>query len=427
LLYFRGLTNLSPEFIGEKMKLPFSLFLAFKYLKPKRSFISAVTVISMLGVTIGVAVLIVVLSVMTGFDEVWRDKILGFNAHISIVQQGGIIYSPETVLKKAAEVEGVKGVAPSLEGLVLIQVDERVHTPILRGVDPEYERSVSRVPDSIIAGTFAVDDEQIVVGNDLANRLNIWVGDKVTVYSPQSFVAEDEIRLPEELTVSGIFNVGMYEYDVGFAFTSLETARSLYAVDQGIHSVQVMLDDPMMAAVASMKMREKLGRGFFPRTWMEMHSQIFAALHVEKNMMFFLLAFVALVAAFSITNTLITLTVQKTREIGLLKSLGFGNGGITGIFFWMGLIQGLVGNALGVGLAMLVLKYRNELLVFMSREFNLELLPPELYQLSRLPAHTTGTDVAIVCSLVMVFCTLAGLVPAMRAAKMEPVDALRYE
>ncbi len=409
------------------MKLPFSLFLAFKYLKPKRTFISTVTVISMLGVTIGVAVLIVVLSVMTGFDEVWRDKILGFNAHISVVQQGGIVDDPATVLEKAAKVKGVKGVAPSLEGLVLIQIDDRVHTPILRGIDPEYERSVSRVPESMIAGEFAVEDDQIVVGSDLANRLNIWVGDKITVYSPQSFVAEDEIRLPEELTVSGVFHVGMYEYDVGFAFTSLDTAASLYDVERGVHSIQVMLDDPMMAAVAAMEMHESLGRGYFPRTWMEMHSQIFAALHVEKNMMFFLLAFVALVAAFSITNTLITLTVQKTREIGLLKSLGFGNGGITGVFFWMGLVQGVIGNLLGVGLAMLVLKYRNELLMFMSSEFNLELLPPELYQLSKLPAHTTGSDVAIVCGLVMVFCTLAGFVPAMRAARMEPVDALRYE
>lgn len=409
------------------MKLPFSLFLAFKYLRPKRSFVSAVTVISMLGVTIGVAVLIVVLSVMTGFDEVWRDRILDFNAHISIIQQGGIIRDPAWVLQKASQIEGVKGVAPSLEGLVLIQIDDRVHTPILRGVDPKYEVKVSRVPTSIIAGVFDVDDERIVVGSELANRLNIWVGDKITVYSPQSFVAEDEIRLPLELTVSGIFHVGMYEYDVGFAFTSLETARSLYDVEQGVHSVQVMLDDPMKAAPIAHQLREILGRGFYPRTWMELNSQIFAALHVEKNMMFFLLAFVALVAAFSITNTLITLTVQKTREIGLLKSLGFGNSGITGIFFWMGLVQGVIGDVLGVGMAMMVLKYRNELLMFMSSEFNLELLPPELYQLSKLPSHTSGIDVAIVCGLVLVFCTLAGFVPAMRAAHMEPVDALRYE
>jgi len=221
--------------------------------------------------------------------------------------------------------------------------------------------------------------------------------------------------------------VGMWELDVGYVLTSLEMARSLYNIEYGVHSIQVMTDDPFLAPEVAMHIHEAMGAGYFPRTWMEMNSQIFAALRVEKNMMFFLLAFIAIVAAFSITNTLITLTVQKTRDIGLLKSLGFGNGGITGIFFWLGFIQGIIGNAMGVGLGMLVLKYRNELLNFMSSEFSLELLPPELYQLSQLPSHTTMTDLSIVCGLVLVFCTLSGLVPAMHAARMEPVDALRYE
>jgi len=409
------------------MNLPFSLLLAFKYLKPRRSFVSAVTVISMLGVTIGVAVLIVVLSVMTGFDEVWRDNILGFNAHISITQQGGILTKPKQVMEETEEIDGVTGVAPNIEGLVLLQLGERVHTPVLRGVDPRREASVSKVPGRIIAGKFDLDGEKIVIGSALARRMNIWLGDTLTVYSPQSFSNEDEIRLPEDLVVSGIFNLDMYEYDVGFVFTSLETARAIYALDQGVHSIQVMLDNPLKAPSVADQIQRKLGPAFYPATWMEMHSQIFAALHVEKNMMFFLLAFVALVAAFSITNTLITLTVQKTREIGLLKSLGFGRRSITAIFFWMGLVQGVIGSTLGVGLGMLILRYRNELLNFMSNEFNLELLPPELYKLSRLPSHTLPSDVAIVCGLVLIFCMLAGLVPAFRAARLEPVDALRYE
>lgn len=409
------------------MKLPFSLFLALKYLKPRRSFLSAVTVISMLGVTLGVAVLVIVLSVMTGFDETWRDNILSFNAHVTVQQQGGIIYTPDRVLEEAAKVDGVIGVAPSLEGVVMMQTEDRVQTPVLRGVDPAYESQVSKVPDSIIAGEYLVENEHVVIGRELAFRMNLDVGDTVTIYSPESFAGENEFRLPEELTVSGIFYVGMYEYDVGFVFTSLETARTLYDLDRGVHSVVVMTDAPMKAPQVAHDLREQLGDGFFPRTWMEMHSQIFAALRTEKNMMFFLLAFIAIVAAFSITNTLITLTVQKTREIGLMKSLGFGNGGITGIFFWMGMIQGVLGNLCGVGLGFLVLKYRNELLNFMSRELNVELLPPELYKLSQLPSHTMPSDVLIVCGLVMLFCTLAGLVPALRAAKMEPVDALRYE
>jgi len=409
------------------MTLPFSLFLAFKYLKPNRSFVSVVTVVSTLGVTIGVAVLIIVLSVMTGFDETWRRNILDFNAHVSVVQRGGVVLDPGRVEAAAASIPGVCGIAPQVEGVVLIQKERRTVTPVLLGVNPEKEKTVSRVPESMVAGRFCVDDDAIVLGSELAARLNVWVGDVVTVFGPGSLAGEDEFRLPEDLTVSGIFDIGMFDYDMGFAFTSAEMARELYDVERGVHSVRLKLDDPLRAAIVADALERKLGPGFRAKTWMEMHSQIFAALHVEKNMMFFLLAFVALVAAFSITNTLITLTVQKTREIGLLKSLGFRNGGITGIFLWMGLIQGAIGNAFGTGLALMVLRYRNELLRFMSSEFGLELLPPELYQLSLLPAHTLPSDVGIVCGLVLVFCTLAGAVPALRAARMEPVDALRYE
>ncbi len=409
------------------MNLPFSLLMAIKYLRPRRSFVSVVTLISMIGVTLGVTVLIVVLSVMTGFDEDWRGKILDFNAHISLVEEGGLIQNPERVRRVAAQMDGVRGTAPMIEGLVLMQVGERVHTPILRGVLPIHEQNVSRVPESVTKGTFSMEAGEVVLGSGLAHRLDVDVGDIVTVHSPQSFLAADEIRLPEELRVVGVFHMGMFEFDEGFAFVSIETAQDLYEMEQGVHAIQVMLKEPMKAALVAAQLRAKLGASFHPQTWMETHRQIFAALQVEKNMMFFLLAFVVLVAAFSITNTLITLTVQKTREIGLLKALGFGDGGITSVFMWMGLVQGLVGNACGTGLALLVLRYRNGLLRFMARELDLELLPPEFYQLSQLPSHTTGSDVAVVTGLVMLFCTLAGVAPSWRAARMQPADALRHE
>ena len=219
----------------------------------------------------------------------------------------------------------------------------------------------------------------------------------------------------------------MYEYDEGFAYTSLSTADSLYVGDGNITSIQVMLDNPMNALSVVSKLPSPLRNNWYPQTWMEAHKQIFTALQVEKNMMFFLLAFVALVAAFSITNTLITLTVQKTHEIGLLKALGFPNKSIVGIFIWMGLIQGIIGTSLGIGLALIVLKYRNQLLNFMSNEWNLELLPPELYQLSQLPSQTTLYDVSIIAGLVIIFCIVAGIIPAWRSAKMSPVNALRFE
>ena len=409
------------------MRLPFSLSMALKYLKPKKSLVSIVTLISMVGVALGVAVLIIVLSVMTGFDEVWRDRILKFNAHVNLLPRTGLVESWESLCEEALSLEEVVGAAPMIDGLVLTQTESRMHTPILRGVDIEREKSVSEVPDSIIDGEFSLDYGEIVIGNGVARRMNLHVGDVVNVVSPQGLLSESGIQLPEELRVSGIFYVGMFEFDEGYVYTSLSTASSLFDIEQGANSVKLMLNNPMEAKLVADKLISTLNDKIYPQTWMQAHQQIFTALQVEKNMMFFLLAFVALVAAFSITNTLITLTVQKTREIGLLKALGFRNSGIMGIFVWMGLLQGIIGTVSGIGLAYLALYYRNDILRFMSNEWRLDLLPPELYQLSQLPAKTSITDVGLVAGLVLLFCMLAGMLPAWRAARMKPVDALRFE
>lgn len=410
------------------MKKSFSLFLAFKYLKPKRSFLSVVTLLSLTGVMLGVAVLIVVLSVMTGFDETWREKILSFNAHVKVTEYGGVVHQPGTLMKAIANVDGITGEAPNLEGLVFIQTEnDNVHTPMLRGVDPELERTVSKVPDHVVKGDFSVGYGQIVIGRDLALRLGVDLGDKLLVYSPQNFVSQDELRLPEELTISGIFDVGMWEFDANVVLTSLSTARSIFNVEEGVHSIQVMIDDPMKAPLIAHQLQKGLGPYFDVRSWIDLNRQMFTALQTEKNMMFFLLIFITIVAAFGITNTLITLTVQKTHEIGLLKALGFSNRRIVNIFLWIGAVQGVIGTGLGLGLGLLALKYRNEMLNFISSQFRVDLLPKELYQLSQIPAHTTMSDVVTVCTTVMVICTLAGLVPAWRAARLEPAEALRNE
>ena len=387
-----------------------------------------VTLLSLLGVTLGVAVLIVVLSVMTGFDETWREKILSFNAHVKVTEYGGVVYQPEKILDLVSKMDGITGAAPNLEGLVFIQTeDDRVHTPMLRGIDPVLERTVSKVPDSIIEGEFSVGYGEIVIGRDLAYRLGLRLGDSLLVYSPQNFVSQDELRLPEELTVSGIFEVGMWEFDGNYVLTSLETARSIYDVEQGVHNIQIMTEQPMNAMRTAKDIGDQLGPYFSSRSWIDLNRQMFTALQTEKNMMFFLLIFITIVAAFGITNTLITLTVQKTHEIGLLKALGFSNRRIVNIFLWIGAVQGVIGTGLGLGFGLLALKYRNELLNFISSQFRIDLLPKELYQLSQIPAHTTTSDVVTVCATVLVICTLAGLVPAWRAAKLEPAEALRGE
>jgi lipoprotein-releasing system permease protein len=406
--------------------MPFSLFLALKYLKPKRTYFSVVTIISILGVLLGVAVLIIVLSVMSGFDDMWRNKILGFNAHLTVSARGGI-QDEDEVMARLAKATGVIGVAPSIEGPVVIQHAGRIFTPVLRAVDPLRERTVSQIPTNVVRGRFDLRGNEVVLGIDLARRMGVELGDKILVNSPASFVSRDELTLPEELVVAGLFEVGMWEYDMGFMLCSLEKGRELFGWESGVQTLRLMTRDPYRAQEAARQARATLGTDYVVDTWMEQNRQLFSALRVEKNMMFFLLIFITIVAAFGITNTLITVTVQKTREIGLLKAIGFSSGSIMRIFFWQGWLEGMLGTSAGIGAALMVLHYRNDLMRWLSDTFHLELFPKELYRLSEIPSRTSPFDVVVVAGSVIVICTLAGLIPAWRAARLDPVEALRHE
>ncbi|HUI07876.1 MAG TPA: ABC transporter permease [Verrucomicrobiae bacterium] len=408
-------------------RLPFELFLGLRYLKPKRTFVSVITLISLAGVTIGVWVLIVVIAVMSGFDRELRDKLMGMYAHVTVT--GGLIEHSDQLLKTVLATPHVRAASPFAMGLVLIEFDRHVATPYLKGIDPQREVTVSKLGGYIKEGRLDLAGDKVVIGSELASQYGIVLGDKITVYSPRNLEKKgEEVYLPMELTVTGIFESGMYEYDAGLIFTSLETAQELYDLGNAVHGIEVTTDDPIVGA---REVAEALNRKLPPplraQTWAQMNQRLLGAIQVEKSVMFFILTFIVVVAAFGIMSTLITVTVQKTREIGVMKALGAASGKILRIFLLQGFIVGVFGVALGVGLGLVTVHNINPINHFLSHVVGIELFPREIYNFPSIPALLTVRDLLTIGLSALVICTLAGLLPALRAARLEPVEALRYE
>jgi lipoprotein-releasing system permease protein len=428
-------------------RLPFELFLALRYLRPKRTFVSVITLISILGVALGVAVLIIVISVMSGFDHDLRDKILGFSSHLTVTEADSAMNHYPQVAAVVAANKNVRGVSPFVLGPVLVETQgdtnrpQLFDTPMLRGVDPLTEGKVSKLPEEIQpGGTFDLSGRGIVVGVDFANNLHLQVGDQVSIYSPREIKKmkaaqehkQDVAILPDDYEVRGIFDTGYYEYNARVIVTSLENAQNLYDLNDSIHGLFVMLNDPNQADTVKKQLEQalnyKMNEGtFYAQTWMVQNSGILRAIIVEKNVMFYLLFFIVLVAALCILSAQITFVIQKTREIGMLKALGATKLQISGIFLAQSAIIGVIGVASGYGLGMLAVAYRNEFLHFMRAATGWELFPASVYGFGELPALITPSDLAIICISSFIICILGGLLPAWRAGRLKPVEALRYE
>jgi lipoprotein-releasing system permease protein len=420
-------------------RLPFELMLALRYLRPKRTFVSIITLICVIGVMLGVAVLIIVLSVMSGFDHDLKEKVFGFKSHLTITTPQRRVSDWKKLASVVSSNQMVKGAAPFVMGQAMVAPEpssgDQFAAQIIRGIDPKTEGAISIIPKSVVSGEFNLRGNRILLGQVFAREMGIFPGDRVSIYSPRDLKKmkdardkdESEAIVPGDYQVAGIFDVGYFEFNAGFVITSLATAQDLFDLDEDVNGLKVMLHDPSAAEEARMQLGRTLGPGTFITTWFEESSAFLDAIIVEKNLMFYINFVIMIVAAFGITSAQITFVVQKTREIGMLKALGATSRQIMTIFLFQSFVVGVIGVISGYGLGRLGVAYRNEFLHTMRRLFGFELFPPSIYQFSELPAIINPHDVAVICGGSLIICVLAGLLPAWNAGRLKPVEALRYE
>ncbi|TVQ98510.1 MAG: lipoprotein-releasing ABC transporter permease subunit [Desulfovibrionales bacterium] len=407
----------------------FERFIALRYLLTRGShaFISVISWVSVLGVALGVAALIVVLGVMNGFSSELRDKILGVNAHIVVTSLEGVIRDYDHLTEQARGVAGVLGAMPFVYSEVMLSTDLGVKGVVLRGIDPEDSRDVIALSRDMIMGSASDlhDDATgrgIFVGSELAGRLGLRVGSEVNLLSPagQRSAAGFSPSV-QTFVVRGVFRTGMFEYDSSLAYVTIPAAQSVLGFRGDLVSgLEIRLRNPDAAPQVAEELERVLGGfPFQVRTWMEMNQNLFAALKLEKAAMFVILVMIVLVGSFSIITTLVMLVMEKTRDIAILASMGAGPKRIARIFIFLGTTIGAMGTGLGFAIGLL--------LSFLLQRYQFIQLPMDVYYLDHLPVQLQWTDLTIIALAAMVMCFLATLYPAHKASRLQPAEALRYE
>ncbi len=412
---------------------PLALCIGLRYTRAKRRnhFISFISGVSMLGITLGVAALITVISVMNGFEKELRERILGMVAHATIAgaDRGGLD-DWQRVIAAATTTPHVIGAAPFIEREVMVQ-GSRVSGGAIRGVDPALEASVTELPGKVIAGKWASlvpGAYNVILGQELAYAIGAEVGDNVQVFAPMTRTTPAGVLpVTRRFTVTGIFSVGHQDYDRYVAVLHMSDAQKLLRMGDSVTGVRLKLDDLFLAYRVASQLRDRLGGFYAVSDWTREQSNFFRAIQTEKAVMFIILSLIVGVAAFNLVSSLVMLVTDKQADIAILRTLGLPPRSVMGVFMVQGMLIGIIGIASGVMLGVLLAQNVSPLMHLIERSFGFQLLPAEIYYISDLPSDTRSADVVRIVVVAFVMSLIATIYPAWRASRTPPAQALRYE
>jgi lipoprotein-releasing system permease protein len=422
--------------------MPYELLIGLRYLRAKRksTFISIITFISTAGVALGVMALIVVLAVMTGFEEDLTNKILGTNAHVVVMKTNGEIDDYAALMNKLKRVPGVVAATPFIYSQVMLSTGSNVSGVVLRGIEPDTDVQVTNLKKSLVKGKLSDLDVAssgtgetppmpgIIIGKELAKNLNVFVGDTLNVVSPMGNITPfGMVPKMKRFRVAGLFNTGMFEYDSTLAYIGLRDAQDFLSLGKAVTGIQLRVDDVYQAGTIAETINRSFGYEYYARDWMRMNKNILFALKTEKMVMFIILTLIVLVAAFGIASTLFMVVMEKTKDIAILKSMGATGASIMKIFVLEGLIIGIAGTVVGV-LSGLLVAYNLEFIVdLIKRVTGFELFSRDVYYLDHFPSQVVPSDVLLISLTAILISFIATLYPSWQGSRLPPAEALRYE